>query len=141
MYPDLVKLALNPHGTRAVQKILEFVKMTDECVKLLKEVLTGHVAELSTDLHGNHTIQICLKRMPRDSTDFIFEEAKKNCVRIANHKHGCCVLQKCLESGNGVQKGGLVVEVIANSKELVLNPYGNYVVQHILMTQNSEHNK
>jgi len=32
-------------------------------------------------------------------TNFIFEACMKNIILIGKHKHGCCVMQRCLEMG------------------------------------------
>lgn len=35
---------------------------------------------------------------------FIYDEITHDCLPIAMHKHGCCVLQKCIDSSNPDQK-------------------------------------
>lgn len=37
-------------------------------------------------------------------TKFIFDACIQNCVDIGMHKHGCCVMQRCLEKGTRAQK-------------------------------------
>ncbi|MFS8159788.1 MAG: hypothetical protein ACMG6E_06180 [Candidatus Roizmanbacteria bacterium] len=32
-------------------------------------------------------------------TQFIFDACMRYCVEIGSHKHGCCVMQRCLEKG------------------------------------------
>ena len=32
-------------------------------------------------------------------TQFIFQACIESCVEIGSHKHGCCVMQRCLEKG------------------------------------------
>ncbi|KAH9927456.1 ARM repeat-containing protein [Epithele typhae] len=86
---DLVNISLNMHGTRAVQKMIDFLSTRRQpaCVVLIK------------DLNGNHDNQV-----------FHLQCVAANCVEVATHRHGCCVLQRCID----------------------MHPYGNYVVQYIL---------
>jgi hypothetical protein len=37
-------------------------------------------------------------------TRFIFETCIAEAVEIGSHKHGCCVMQRCLEKGREKQK-------------------------------------
>ncbi|RRT44508.1 hypothetical protein B296_00054043, partial [Ensete ventricosum] len=67
---------------------------------------------------------------------FIFDAAAKHCVDIATHRHGCCVLQKCIASSTGEDKAKLVSEISANGYELARDPFGNYVVQYIVDMNN-----
>ena len=63
----MVKIALNSHGTRALQKMIEFVS-TSEQIQTVINALNGKVVELIQDLNGNHVIQKCLNRLsPNDA--------------------------------------------------------------------------
>jgi len=55
-----------------------------------------------------------------------------NCVQVATHRHGCCVLQRCIDHGSEKQKVQLIQEITKNALTLVQDPYGNYVVQYVL---------
>lgn len=56
---------------------------------------------------------------------------RDNCLTIATHKHGCCVLQRCLEKGSLEQKNALAEIIINNITTLIKDPFGNYLVQNI----------
>ena len=63
----MVKIALNSHGTRALQKMIEFVS-TPEQIRTVINALNGKVVDLIQDLNGNHVIQKCLNRLsPNDA--------------------------------------------------------------------------
>ena len=65
--PEMVKIALNSHGTRALQKMIEFVS-TPEQIQTVIKALNGKVVDLIQDLNGNHVIQKCLNRLsPNDA--------------------------------------------------------------------------
>ena len=65
--PEMVKIALNSHGTRALQKMIEFIS-TPQQIQTVIKALDHRVVELIQDLNGNHVIQKCLNRLsPEDA--------------------------------------------------------------------------
>ncbi|KAI5655221.1 hypothetical protein M9H77_32408 [Catharanthus roseus] len=48
------------------------------------------------------------------------------------YKSGCCVMQCCVENAQGETREYLINEIITNAMHLAEDPYGNYVVQHLL---------
>ena len=129
--PELVSVALNTHGTRAVQKLVETLR-TPEQVALATEALKPGVVTLIKDLNGNHVIQRCLQRLGPEDNQFVYDAARKCCVEIATHRHGCCVLQRCIDHAADGQRRALVQEIAAQALVLSQDPFGNYVVQYIL---------
>eukprot|EP01116_Phalansterium_solitarium_P014858 TRINITY_DN3273_c0_g1_i1.p1 TRINITY_DN3273_c0_g1~~TRINITY_DN3273_c0_g1_i1.p1 ORF type:complete len:891 (+),score=275.36 TRINITY_DN3273_c0_g1_i1:107-2779(+) len=130
---ELVAISKNMHGTRAVQKMIECLS-TFQQVQMVKEALKGSVVDLIQDLNGNHVIQRCLNRLTPEDNQFIYDSvtAASNCITVATHRHGCCVLQRCIDHANDAQKVQLMREIIRNSLILVQDAYGNYVVQYVL---------
>ncbi len=55
-----------------------------------------------------------------------------NCIVVGTHRHGCCVLQRCIDHASGHQKAHLIRQITANAFTLVQDPFGNYVVQYIV---------
>lgn len=108
------------------------------------------MVELIQDLNGNHVIQKCLNRLsaedaqvgsrspldvgklPTNKPQFIFDAVGTHCVVVGTHRHGCCVLQRCIDHASGNQKAHLISQITANAYALVQDPFGNYVVQYIL---------
>ena len=62
----------------------------------------------------------------------------ENCVIVGTHRHGCCVLQRCVDHASGHQKAELIAAITNNAHELVQNPFGNYVLQYIIDLQEKE---
>jgi hypothetical protein len=130
---DLVKISKNMHGTRAVQKMIEYLTSPEQ-VALIRQALKNHVVTLIQDLNGNHVIQRCLNKLSPEDNQFIYDSVSQtnSCVEVATHRHGCCVLQRCIDHASDTQKLQLINEIIANALVLVQDPYGNYVVQYVL---------
>ncbi|KAL9066719.1 MAG: hypothetical protein Q9161_007401 [Pseudevernia consocians] len=134
--PEMVTIALNSHGTRALQKMIEFVS-TPEQIQTVINALNGKVVELIQDLNGNHVIQKCLNRLSPDDAQFIFDTVGTNCVSVGTHRHGCCVLQRCIDHATGHQKAKLISQITNSAFHLVQDPFGNYVLQYIVDLQES----
>ncbi|KAI4206974.1 MAG: hypothetical protein LQ346_000806 [Caloplaca aetnensis] len=134
--PQMVKIALNQHGTRALQKMIEFIS-TREQIQTIIGALKDRVVELIQDLNGNHVIQKCLNRLSPEDAQFIFDAVGLNCVVVGTHRHGCCVLQRCIDHASGHQKAQLISQITANAFSLVQDPFGNYVLQYIVDLQES----
>ncbi|KAL7926642.1 putative RNA-binding protein [Trichoderma austrokoningii] len=129
--PKMKDIAKNQHGTRALQKMIEFVN-TPQQIYLIIEALREEVVELIQDLNGNHVIQKCLNKLTAADAQFIFDAVGKKCVEVGAHRHGCCVLQRCIDHAEGEQKLWLVQRITEVARVLVQDPYGNYVVQYII---------
>lgn len=128
---DMVRIALNQHGTRALQKMIEFVS-TPQQVGIIIEALNSDVVHLIQDLNGNHVIQKCLNKLSAADAEFIFDAVGKNCVEVGTHRHGCCVLQRCIDHASGDQKLRLIRQITGHSRLLIQDPFGNYVIQYII---------
>lgn len=128
---DMVRIALNQHGTRALQKMIEYVS-TPRQVILITEALRNRVVELIQDLNGNHVIQKCLNKLTAVDAQFIFHAVGEHCVEVGTHRHGCCVLQRCIDHASGDQKVWLIQRITNHARILVQDPFGNYVVQYII---------
>lgn len=128
---DMVRIALNQHGTRALQKMIEYVSLPQQ-VHIIIEALRFRVVELIQDLNGNHVIQKCLNKLTAIDAQFIFDAVGNNCVEVGTHRHGCCVLQRCIDHATGDQKLWLIQRITEHARILVQDPFGNYVVQYII---------
>ncbi|KAJ7959022.1 putative Pumilio 7 [Quillaja saponaria] len=128
---QLVKISLNAHGTRVVQKLVETTKSRKQ-LSLVKSALQPGFLDLIKDLNGNHVIQCCLQCLPCEDNEFIFDAAAKFCVDIATDRHGCCALQRCIDHAVGTYQDKLVTEICRNGLLLAQDPFGNYVIQHII---------
>lgn len=82
---DLERIACNMHGTRAVQRLIEYLKNPDEVlcyialhaltiqILLIRDSLRNSIVRLIQDLNGNHVIQRCLHVLSFEDKQFIFD--------------------------------------------------------------------
>lgn len=138
----LVNASLNLHGTRSVQKVVELCAQDEQdnvrnkegetAASILTKSLLPAAARLCIDSHGNHVIQRILLRLGPQYSQFIFDAVAASVGDVARHRHGCCVIQRCLDSPNTPARAHLVQRIVDKSLELMQDAYGNYVVQYVL---------
>ncbi|KAL9247643.1 hypothetical protein vseg_021056 [Gypsophila vaccaria] len=128
---ELVRICLNTHGTRVVQKLIDSLKTRNQILLMIR-ALEPVFLDLIQDLNGNHVVQRCLQCLDCDDNKFIFDAAAQFCVEIATHRHGCCVLQRCIAHSTGDHRKKLIDKICSNGLILAQDPFGNYVVQYII---------
>ena len=74
-------------------------------------------------------------------TNFIFQSCMANCDQIGSDKHGCCVMQRCLEKGLLSQKLALSEVIISRLHFMIEDQYGNYLVQNVIKLNNETMNE
>ncbi|KAL3810499.1 hypothetical protein ACHAXA_005641 [Cyclostephanos tholiformis] len=107
-------------------------KRKETAAKILTDALKPSAARLCIDSHGNHAIQRILLKLPYKYTQFIFDAVAASVEDVARHRHGCCVIQRCLDSRHSTARTHLVTRIVEKSLELMQDAYGNYVVQYVL---------
>lgn len=100
---DAVATACNMHGTRTVQKAVECLKGAEEVAQFVA-ALHDNLLTMVKDVNGNHVIQKCLATFGPAEKQFIYDVIAAQCVDIATHRHGCCVMQRCFDHGSEEQK-------------------------------------
>lgn len=114
------------------EKSMKKKKKKDTAAKVLTDALKPAAARLCIDSHGNHAIQRILLKLPYQYTQFIFDAVAASVEDVARHRHGCCVIQRCLDSRHSAARTHLVSRIVEKSFELMQDAYGNYVVQYVL---------
>ena len=84
--------------------------------------LESNVVDLIQDLNGNHVIQRCLNRLVPADNQFVvrlevglwelliiiicfqYNAVADHCMDVATHRHGCCVMQRCIDHASDAQK-------------------------------------
>ncbi|CAN0540142.1 unnamed protein product [Ectocarpus sp. 12 AP-2014] len=76
--------AVNLHGTRCVQKVVELCR-TDAQAAVIARSLGPSVVKLSLDPNGNHVVQRALQHMPAPRNDFVLEAITASLVQVIQH--------------------------------------------------------
>ena len=131
---NIFDLGSNHHGTRVVQNLINYLN-TPELADLFLKIIKPFIISLLKEMHGTHIINKFLFKFPKYMND-INKVILDNCCSLATHKHGCCFLQKILESQNNPFKHELIKSLLDYCLILVIDQYGNYVIQSILFLNN-----
>lgn len=133
LHNNLFLVSINQHGTRALQKLIDHMSNGHQLALLMKG-LKPYIIELIKDLNGNHVIQKILNKYPPDNCQFIYSSIIEDILVVATHKHGCCVLQKCLNHVNPAQLSAFSEKILQYNVFVVLinDQFGNYVLQYLV---------
>ncbi len=128
---QLTNIGVNPHGTRVIQKIVDKLH-TEELMKTFIKVLKPHTVNLVKDLNGNHIILKVLNCYDPALTTPLFETLNNHLMEVSLHKHGCCVLQKCIDSASPEIKNYIIMSILQHIPELITDQFGNYILQYVM---------
>ncbi|TKY75003.1 Pumilio-like 12 [Spatholobus suberectus] len=128
---QLTRICLSPHGTRAVEKLLEHVTTREQRVRVMSALSPG-AAILAKDVNGHRVLLHCLKYFSGEENKHLLNVVANKCYGIAKDKTGCCVLQQCVNHAQGETKTKLITAILVYASPLAEDCYGNYVVQHLL---------
>jgi hypothetical protein len=139
---DIYHICINSFGTRAIQKLIDYLK-TENLMKNFLNLIKPIVKGIIVDINGSHILLKLVDLKNNLVNKCIFEEIKENILSISMHKHGCCVLQKCIEKTNSDDKGKdkLIESLINNCKVLISDQCGNYIIQFIISLKNEKINE
>ncbi|EJT50837.1 RNA binding protein Pumilio [Trichosporon asahii var. asahii CBS 2479] len=120
-------LSNHMYGCRVMQTALEHAR-TEDRAKLVAE-LDGHIIECVKSSNANHVIQrLITLDPPRGFMDAFIGHVRE----LSTHPFGCRVLQKSFEVLPPEKIRPLLDEMHTCSHELMINQFGNYVVQSVI---------
>ncbi|CUM65016.1 uncharacterized protein PRCAT00002635001 [Priceomyces carsonii] len=138
---NLFQISINQHGTRALQKLIDSLNNNLQ-LELLTKGLQPYIIELIKDLNGNHVIQKILNKYLPEDCQFIYDSIINDLLTVATHKHGCCVLQKCLNHVTPNQLLSFSNKILSFEVfvKLINDQFGNYVLQYLISINSFEIN-
>jgi hypothetical protein len=130
-------IAYSTHGTRLIQKLIEYVSQNKSHSALVYDFLVSHlknnIADIAMNENGNHIIQKSMLLFNSQLNNFIYEELYANFLQIATSKYGCCVMQKALiKSIDKQQQLNIIYLILQNTHQLITNQFGNYLYQSLI---------
>ena len=135
--PNILDIGSNNHGTRVLQNIINYLS-TPELVTIFSNIVKPHIIPLLKEMHGLHIINKLLSLHPEVENE-IGKIILDNCPILAMHKHGCFFLQKILEGPERPLKFELIKNLLDICHGLIIDQFGNYVVQSILQLNISKY--
>jgi hypothetical protein len=128
--PDLMTVAVDMYGTQSLQKAMPYLDNSQ--IMAIINALRTHAITLVKHSKANYLIQYFLDHLAAEFTKWIFEAVAEQIEEVARDRVGCVIVKKCIDHATSDQQMKLVAEIISRALSLVQDPFGNYVVQHIL---------
>jgi hypothetical protein len=129
---EFADISCNNSGTHALQSLIEIINMPGE-EELLKQAVSKNILKLSYDVNGTHVIQKVISCIKEEDRQFINNTITKNFHKLVFDSNGICVLKKFINGNrNPAIKQQFLDQINKNALEIVQNPFGNYIIQHIL---------
>lgn len=128
---DIYKICINSYGTRVIQKIIDYLR-NDILLKTFLKLIKPIVKRIILDINGSHILIKVIDIKNPNATRVVYQEIAENIVPISMHKHGCCVLQKCIERAGAKEQQQLFSLLLYNCKDLIIDQCGNYIIQFMI---------
>jgi hypothetical protein len=136
--PHFFDLLLDAHGCYVIKSILERLPIEELqyliCVLAQDEQLCFSLCTHS--LHTRRLAQFILEREPTAMGDMLI----RRCREIGMTQQGCIVMQKAMDISPPHLQVPLIEAIIGNFADFAMDPFANYIVQHLLEVGNHEEN-
>jgi hypothetical protein len=136
-----MEVALNPHGSRVIQKLLGRIYNSQDMMNKFNLCLQNSMLEIFLNQCSTYIIITYISYIKYPNNQIIYSFIVQNIYYIATHKHSCCTLQKCLEEGNNLQKQEILMSLAYISNQLFNDQFGNYAIQFALSLKNEVANQ
>ncbi|CAH9099425.1 unnamed protein product [Cuscuta europaea] len=133
----LINTSLVQYGSSAVQRFIKRLKNTG-LGQFIAIILSMRFVDLMTSKHGRFVVQECFYTFEPKENEVLFTCAISYLNEVATTQYGCSSLNVCLNCITGAQRQQLLKSIAEKSDFLANDPYGNYVVQEVLMLRNDE---
>ncbi|KAJ7966557.1 Pumilio-like protein [Quillaja saponaria] len=123
------EIATDKSGCCVLQQCIEHSR--GEIRKHLIAEIIANASLLAEDRYGNYVVQHLLGlRMP-DATESLLRQLEGKYVSLSCNKYGSNVVEKCLTELGEQHSENVILELLRspNVSMLLLDPYGNYVIQ------------
>ena len=133
--PLVEQIGTNQYGTRVLQDLIDFLK-TEKTFLAFVNIIIPHIKLLIIDLNGSHIIYKLI--VTKNKSIKIIEEIICMQVKdIAITRKGCSFLKKYFDFQDEKELIKIKQCILQNLTEIITDQYGNYVIQSILLKQDS----
>ena len=129
---DLNTLAIDNTATYPIQGILEELGSKNE-KKIIYMGLKDSISSFCYNIYGTHVLEKILSYFEDEYIQEIIEFVYNNFINLSYHINGICIVKKLLLMTHKKElHQKLKKMVFDNSLNLIVHPYGNYVIQVIV---------
>ena len=125
-----MELTLHLYGCRVIQELISV--LDEKGINTITSELKPFYNKCIEDKNGNHVIQRLIEKLSPEQNNDIFLAGIKNIINLSKHQYGCRVIQRLFKYCNDKQINQMLKEIYLCINELIIDQYGNYVIQYIL---------
>ena len=135
LYDELIKInfkvSIIQQGATLLNVALE--QGSENQKEKLCEAIVDNIGDLIIDKYGNYTIQTVFKIMNEKVNEKIYKYIDENLLKLSKEKFSSNVIDKCIIKDYEPSKK-LIQSIIDKNiiKDIIVDQYGNYVVQKAL---------
>jgi hypothetical protein len=139
---NFLEITNSKHGVCVVQKCI--AEGDEEQRTLLLNMIYKNLDVIINDQFGNFLIQYIITSNDLNMNDMkdIINKISNNIIRYCQQKFSANVLEKCFENSSKELRELLINVIIdkdnKNIIKLLMDPYGNYVIQKALLVQKGD---
>ena len=141
LYDELIKISFSVSIIQQGATLLQtaFDNSNKEQQEKLCSIIIDRIGDLINDKYGNYTIQTIFKLFNDKINVRIYEYIDNNILKLSKEKFSSNVIDKCIikdyDKSNKLIKSIIQKNII---KEIMVDQYGNYVVQKALSISEKE---
>ena len=133
---SIIKYSCDGIGTYSIQTIIENSNSQNEKIIIIS-LIKDYIEELIYDPYGCHVIEKLLDCFEEEYIPFLYSYLIDNFLKLAYSKNGICIIKKILTFTNKQNMINKIKKIIIeNSNDLIIHPYGNFVIQVIIENWN-----
>jgi len=140
MSKHMLALTTQQHGIRVVQQVLlEAAAAEMDIAEAVQALLEGELSYLAAHQFGNYAVQTALRHCAPPQRQAMLAALLPHLLQLSSCKHGSNVAEMVLLRASPAQLEHVRMQifepadcVLHQLRELMANPYGNYVLQALL---------
>jgi SOS response regulatory protein OraA/RecX len=139
IFPDLSIVSTNQYGTKVIQELVDHLK-TEKLLLSFVNCIAKNIILFINDLNASEIIYKLIS-IENKIIFPIHEIIWKNVVEISKNKKGCSFLKKYFDTVNEEFLINIINEIDKNLDEIIIDQFGNYVIQDVITIKNKNNNK
>lgn len=100
----VIQLCSDPYGTRIMQRLIEKTYNKPDLFEPVVSEMQGGICMLVMCNNGNHVVQKLISQAKCPQIPWVYDEILERFKALGMHKHGCCVIQRCIDHANNFYK-------------------------------------
>ena len=129
---SLIKLSSNNIGTFPIQGIIEHIGSKLE-KDIIVDSIKNNIPELSINPYSCHVVEKILSCFEEKYIPFIYNYISENFLFLSYNSSGICLVKKIVSFTHKIKFHEQIKKIVEeNSMELIIHPYGNYVIQQLI---------